>query len=79
MSLCFRHGKWLLLGIVVFNVLRLVFLESKNLFLYFPIISYLDLFFGAHSLYNTTLKLLFLGSSYAIVYFMTYVYPLYDV
>lgn len=62
----------LLLKIVTIKSCAGISLKTQELYALVFVTRYLDLFYHFVSVYNTAMKLLFLGSSFAIVWYMRY-------
>jgi len=62
----------LLLKITATNSCRGISLKTQEMYALVFVTRYLDLFTNFVSLYNTTMKLVFLGTSSSIIYFMRY-------
>lgn len=62
----------LLLKIVTIKSCAGISLKTQELYALVFVTRYLDLFYHFVSVYNTVMKLLFLGSSFAIVWYMRY-------
>lgn len=59
-------------GLLFFGVISGISLRTQELYALVFVTRYLDIFVSYISLYNTLMKLIFLGTSFSIVWYMRY-------
>jgi hypothetical protein len=59
---------------VIFSISKGVSLKTQEMYALVFVTRYLDIFWNFSSLYNTIMKLVFLATSFAIIYFMRFKY-----